>query len=1199
MPKTSIGSNSGVFSSDIIQCNAIFINGRRFIEYIQELIAEDQLEQGEIDDIRNLLTYLDTSALNQPWIINNDNRNAVLKTAIDLINTRLLYYDGTALSESWVVNNDNRNAILKTRIDGHDGDLTTLNNKTRYQTSVIGSNTAPKTPSTFNVSIGDREKRQLYLTTGTNFISSTNDSTNQATAGNYADNQINIVAQNGMISSIAHLNRIEAIDKIELTGFGGMGIQSSPNIIIGNKGAQIKIGSEDTPEVGSTNTIIQIGKRSITRNTETRLQGNIKIVDARFDELTTSPALTWTNLIALIPTNGLPLWVASAILTSIIPNYVYSDLWAMKGNLTKDGDVETITTPKMKGYTVYDSTVDIDILPKVQTFLAKGDISETTLLGNIRQQVFNGEILLRNNNILATNIDWALTDAMDKVNALKLSNNDVELIAGAGANNSQLRISNTTTNGKIRLRMGSLGLQSSAHDALSIYNDPAAGTSQVLIAGSNVATNYDTSSKLLVDHQNLTHGIKVTKASEALISRVNHNNINTPSLTLQSNWTGTTANTLYLNASNQLMYNGSAVGAGAGGGTSTGGIIFLLRGPTTNAIYTAANLTPQTLTAADSYTGLPQRSIKLTTYNSGTTYNIYRHRGAINKVTNPVIKGIWEYVINLSYSSNTSGSVFTDVYFYGDQNPGSVSVLRKDYAFQDQGGTGFIDVGGTTFTPYWFINKYQFQFVFTSVTFQLVNYRGGNMVFRCVLEDDSFTPLYTFPDITKTSNTGGTNLTVENLIFTAPSQQTITQAAGGFLFTGTKMRFKLTLVSGNSVSGNPVYYSQPSAASPNNISFLVPTGSYTTPLSLNVNNQTSLFFDTAAMRQYELTTPIEEFDLTVFESPNFEIRFNFIQPSGTTSNHFVEAFFNDGSLSHCHTALNITNAIPRLDQVCAVSSSTNNSIYFSNGSGLQNVSFITDTNSIPYAVKYINAGAGISITETANGIWSIASNTASGTTRNFRYFNNGIHVPKAVFNLGTPIDLRTHRVRGMIRAQLESPSGGQPTFQFPFLDFNNFHSYPTQTSTALEMNWITEICNGRTYPMYENSNYPARPLTHGRNANIAQIPTIGPQTGTAEIWFVTHFDITALYNNGFGNTQGLSCIGNHVMITKNLNSFADQYVMGDYHRHSQLGQAYSLSHIGFGSFTFYAANKGMQFCELNIEIIPYTPNTIQSSVGPV
>lgn len=1155
-------NNGGITNIDVLSVGALYVGGKRFRDIIKSLISEDVLEQQEIDDIRNILTYLNTTALNQPWIINNDNRNAVLKTAIDLITTRL---------------------------DG-------LDTKTQYQTSVQGSNTAPKSASTFNVTIGDREKRQLYLTTGTNFISSINDSTNQATAGNYSDNQINITAQNGMISSIAHLNRIEGIDKIELTGFGGMGIQSSPNIIIGNKGAQIKIGSEDTPEVGSTNTIIQIGKRSITRNTETQLRGNIKIVDARFDELTMSQAFTWTQFLSLISTSGMPAWVASFILTSTIPNYVYSDLWAMKGTATKDGDVETTTTPKMKGYTVYDSSVsDVDILPKVQTFIAKGDISETTLLGSIRQQVFNGEILLRNNNILATNINWALTDAMDRVNALKLSNNDVELIAGAGANNSQLRISNTTTNGRIRLRMGNDGLQANAHDALSIYNDPTAGTSQVLIAGSNVPTGYDTSSKLLVDHQNLTHGIKVTKANEALITRINHNNINAPSLTLQSNWTGAIQNTLYLNASNQLMYNGSAVGAGAGSTYSTGGIIYLLRGPATSAVYTAATLTTQLLTAGDTYTGLAQRSIKLTTYNSGTTYNLYTHRGAINKITNPVIKGIWEYVINVSYSANQAGSIYTDAYFTASETDApSGSFMFKAYAGADQSGTGFISVGGSTFTAYWFINSFQYQFSFTSVIFTLVQYRGSNCVFRCVLEDNAGTVLYTFPDITRTSNGSGTSVSSESLTFTAPSLQTLTQ---GFLSTATRMRWKLTLVSGTSVSGFSVYYNQSNAASPTNMAFQVPTGSFTTPMSLNINNQKALLFDTAAMREYELSIPIMEFDLTLFDAPKFDLRFNFIQPSGTTTSHFVEAFFNDGSLSHCHTALNITSQVPRLDEVMARSASTPTSMYFYNGAGIQNVASIADTLGIVYEVKNLVAGTGISLSQ-SSGIWTINTSSTSSATRAFRYFNNGSFVPKAVFNLGTPIDLRTNRVRGVIRAQIQ-PNDGIQAFHFPFLDFNNFHVYPTQTASNVEMNWITDIGNGNMANPIVEGYYGFRQHTYGRNANIAQISTIGTSVqNQPPTWFVTNFDITSLYNNGFGNNAGASCNGSFILISKNLNQQANQYYFGDYNRHSELGGSFNLTHIGFGSFTQFAANRGMSFCELSIEIIPHTPLTTQTGIGP-
>jgi len=112
-------NNGGITNIDVLSVGALYVGGKRFRDIIKSLISDDVLEQQEIDDIRNLLNYLNTTALNQPWIINNDNRNAVLKTAIDLINTRLQYLDTTALSQSWVINNDNRNAILKSRIDGH------------------------------------------------------------------------------------------------------------------------------------------------------------------------------------------------------------------------------------------------------------------------------------------------------------------------------------------------------------------------------------------------------------------------------------------------------------------------------------------------------------------------------------------------------------------------------------------------------------------------------------------------------------------------------------------------------------------------------------------------------------------------------------------------------------------------------------------------------------------------------------------------------------------------------------------------------------------------------------------------------------------------------------------------------------------------------------------------------------------------
>lgn len=848
-------TNALISRFNIIDCEAIYVGGKRLKDLLAELAAEDALEQQEIDELRNLLTYLDTTALTVPWIINNTNINSVLRTDI----------------------NNNSSSI------------TTLNTKTQYLTSVQGSNTAPRTASTFNVTIGDREKRQLYLTTGANFISSINDSTNQATAGNYSDNQINIAAQNGMITSIAHLNRIESIDKIEITGFGGMGIQSSPNIIIGNKGAQIKIGSEDTPEVGSTNTIIQIGKRSITRNTETQLRGNIKIVDSRFDELTTSPALTWTNLIALIPTNGLPLWVASAILTSVIPNYVYSDLWAMKGTVTKDGDVETITTPKMKGYTVYDSTVDIDLLPKVQTFLAKGDISETTLLGNIRQQVFNGEILLRNNNIVATNINWALTDAMDKVNALKLSNNDVELIAGAGANNSQLRISNTTTGGKIRLRMGNDGLQANAHDALAIYNDQA--SSQVLIAGSNVPSGYDTSSKLLVDHQNLTHGIKVTKAAETLITRINHNNINAPSLTLQSNWTGTTTNTLYLNASNQLMYNGSTVGGGGTVGATGAGAIFILNNPsnTTNTV--------PSLTMTTTYTSTPSTFIRRDTFNHSTVYGMGQFKSTyIESNSNAILQGTYEANLYGFLSSNQASSLFCKLYHIAERALITDYIIDKSASYSVNNNTTYYQSMKTKafIIP---TNEATFQinnFVVNQLTVAAGMGGGEPLTLRASLRNAAGTILGTAVDI----NFGGGPVITQDYTFNFNQTINITNT--------TNILFQVDII--DSMFGM-AQIRQLTSRGQNDINYKV-QGIFKNCIYDGTNDKTTLTANQTQLYSILLPLPANSYDITEFTGySKIQLEPFFIQTAtGSTAGHYFLLYAGDGTLSHLHSSINLSGS---------------------------------------------------------------------------------------------------------------------------------------------------------------------------------------------------------------------------------------------------------------------------------------------------
>jgi len=1130
MPRTTIGGHSGIFNADIIQCNAIFINGKRFIEFIQELISEDQLEQQEIDDIRNLLTYLDTTALNQPWIINNDNRNAVLKT----------------------------------RIDGHDSDLTTLNNKTRYQSSVIGSNTAPKSASTFNVTIGDRDKRQLYLTTGTNFISSINDSTNQATPGNYSDNQITLSAANGMITTTSHLNRIQASDTIEITGFGGMGVQSSPNIKIGNAGAQILIGSEDTPEIGQTNTVIKIGKRDVSRNTETQIRGNVLLADARFTDLTVSSALTWSNLIALIPTNGLPAWVVSAILTSVIPNYVFSDLWAMKGTVTKDGDVETILTPKMKGYTVYDPTVDISILPKVQTFLAKGDISETTLIGSIRQQVFNGEILLRNNNIVSTNIDWALTDAGDKCNYVKISNNDMEMALAGGANNSQMRITNCATGGKIRFRMGSAGLQSNAHDALSIFNDQA--TSQILVSNSNAPSGYDTTSKMLLDHNQLTNGLKIVNGSNSLITRVDHNNIFTPSLTLQSNWSGNTANTLYLNANNQLQFNGAPVGGLTG--AQGAGAIFILNNPNNET-----NQNPD-LTMTTSYTSAAAKFIRRETFNHSTVYPMGKFKSPyIDYNNNVILQGTYEANLYGLLVSNQASAIFCKLYHIAERTVNTDFIVDKStlYAGNNNQTTYFSMKTKPFIIPANEANFTTYSVIFPAIT--VIPFIGGGeqLTMRLTLRDNLGSILGAPSNI----NFNGNAPTI-TLDFNFPHNQVINISAT------TSVQFQVDLID-NTFGG--AQFRQPTSRSQTDMNYRL-QGIFKNCIYDGNNDRTTLAFNQVQQYSILLPMPAASYDISEFTQYNkIQLEPFFIQTgTGGTTGHSFSLYTGDNTLSHLHTSINLsapTAAIPTLAQIM------NNDLVSLGPPFNVNATRATqhlDMNSKTiynatvdgYFVKALTAGTNVSITGSSGNFTINSTATFTPDRRGFRYYNGGTAWPKINFNIGTAINLINKKVKGTLTANFVAGN-----VDYPLLIFNNLHVFPSSsgTNSTGETSMLHFIASDN--PM--GSTLKTIESLVQTNQNISRMASALDAYGSGN-YMQVNFEITYLYNRSQAIQRQLVCHGVSIISAKPQGTPPWQHVYSTFCRTSDLAGSSNLTHIGLSTYTQFSSTSGIREMSMDIEV---------------
>jgi hypothetical protein len=864
----------------------------------------------------------------------------------------------------------------------------------------------------------------------------------------------------------------------------------------------------------------------------------------------------------------------------------------MKGNITKDGDLETTTMPKMKGYTVYDSSVaDIDILPKVQTFLAKGDISSTQLKGSWRTQVFGGDILLRNGNVAPSSIDWSILDALDRTNALKISNGDVELIAGAGGNlnpdfspaPSQMRISNTTTNGKIRFRMGTDGLQSNAHDALAIYNDPSATTSQVLIAGNNLPTQYDTTSKLLVDHQFLNNGIKVTKQGEALITRINHNNINTPSLTLQTNWTGATANSLYLNANNQLQFNGAAVGGGGISGASGSGAIFLLNNPT-NLTNTSSVLTMTT-----TYTSVPSTFIRRETFIANTTYALCQFKSPyIDYNSNVILQGTYEANLYGLLLSNQASSIFCKLFHIAERTVGTDFLVDKTSLYSGNNNTTYyfsmkskaflIPANECTFT----INSV----VINQLTVGAGMGGGEPLTLRLSLKNNLGSTIGNAVDI----NFGGGAVITQDYTFAFNQVLNISGT--------TSVAFQIDII--DSMFGM-AQIRQITSRSQNDINYKF-TGVFKNCIYNGTNDKTTLTANQLQLYSILIPLPTNSYDISEFtQYSKIQLEPYFIQTgTGSTSGHSFSLYTGDNTLSHFHTSINLSAAgaatIPTLAQIMNNDLVALGAPYLVNATRAtqhldMNAKTIYNATIDGYNIKTLSAGSNISLSGSSGNFTIINTAPAAPERRGFRYYNNGVNVPKAVFNLGTPIDLRIFRVKATLRAQI-APYDTDAHFHFPFLDFNNFHVYPTQTGSNTEMNWITNIVQGNN-PLIEGG-FTFQPHTFGKNANIAQILSIG----TPAAWFITTFEIDCFWNGGNSTQRGISCQGTFTLVSKTGGQAVKQYQMGEYNRHSEVFGGTStptLTHIGFGSFTNFGSTRGMSFCELHIEIIPASNVTVQSS----
>lgn len=1121
-------NNGGITNIDVLSVGALYVGGQRFRDIIRSLISEDVLEQQEIDTIRNVLQFLNTASLSSAWVVNNDNRNAVLKTAIDLINTRLLhidttalsqtlilnndnrnavlktaidllntrllYFDGTALSENWILNNDNRNSVLKSAIDSLtssvgtvEGKVLTLEGKTRYITSTIGDNNAnPKTLSEHQIIIANAaHKKRILLSTFTSSpgffnISLTGDDGlgNPEQAGEdtwAAINRIDITNTYGNIEMTGRKIHIQG--KVEIGDFGENTTDRRP-INIGGSMARINIGSELTPKTGTgpgdpdTNdsTIITIGKLGNLKNTWTYLNGNIYTSDARFESLSATDVITWqtaASWAAGFVFSGVPYFLAWIGLSGV-PNYRYSDVVKMANNyltggLTKNKAIETSNDLAISKLSVIDtSVVSLNtafdaLLGRLcfQAFTIHGSHSIGSIIGKSNIYAGSGEVELRVDGGV---FDWGLKNA-GNTNRVLLTNTDVEVVQCNGTGGTG-RLKLVAGNGNIDFETANNGVRASTTKVMEIKSN------KQIVIGSNSAMVDDTY-KVIVDATTHTNGIKVAKNSDALL--LNPTNVSSKSLTLQTGYGGSITNALYLSESNQLMFNGSVVGSGTSSGA--GGIIYLLSGPTSDITYTAANLFLITYEMTATYLSRATTRIRFGTYTAGPSYNLFNHRGAIPRASsNPILKGSYELNPYITYngSGGANANWYADAYFYADSlgtlSPFETTLINKIYPLALQGGTSFQYVGSVGTTAFIPTNNNAFVLNIRQIRFPFIQIFGANLNFRCeIVDTDNSIVLYTFPILVLTSQNGGTITSQVDMTFDAGSVVKVDQ---GFLWIGTRFRFRLTLVSGSS----GCFFSQATAFNIANMAFDIPnfTGvNFTTSLSLNGANR-AILTNSSTQVVSSLTLPITDYDISIFSNPQFDLRFYFSQPSGSTNNHYVDFHFWDGSLSHIHTSINTAAAaIPGLASVMNNGNSAS-TILNMNGNGITNIPIggLAGSDGLSWNVRNIAAGTGISTTNSGNGTVTIAT-TSNITSVGLRY--GGPLTALVNFNMAQSYSLATNRVTG--RAQLFVTN----LFDYPVIRISGVGDIGSATNTNeqaySEHTYFQSPATNQDNPYNQASNY--------------------------------------------------------------------------------------------------------------------------------
>lgn len=1167
--------NDGIVDIPGINVSSVlYVKGKKFEEYISELVAGDQFEQGEIDEIRQIIQYLNTSGLTTEWVVGNNNINVELKTAITALETKLTRLDTSALTQSWVVDNDNRNATLKTRIDGNDTSIGALNTKTQYVTSSTGNNsTNPKLKSIFAVEVGDRDETQIHLqTTPINYVSVNSNVTDNTL------NNVTIASATGTVllsSKNIKLNPFNASDNIDI---GKYGSSNSGQINIGGSLSKINIGSVEDPIFATTigalgyndNTIITIGKRTTLKNTLTYLNGNINTGDSRFTSLSVTDVVTWETLaswLAGFTLSNAPYWLAYFAISGT-PNYRYSDVVKMANNyltggLTKNNSIETSNDLGLKKLTVIDTSVvglstAFDALLQrlcFQAFAVHGSHSIGSIWGQTDIYAGSGNVIMRCDGGA---IDWAFKNA-GNTNYVKVSNLDTEVVQcnGSGGNGT-LKLG--AFNGNIDMYVGTAGTQASGTKVIQVKS-----SKQVIIGDNNTQANrYDATSKLIIDHTNLANGLKVCKAS-GQTARLDHNNLSCQSFTFQDDYdiignNNVFEKTLYTTQNGaKLFYWGDQIYPPLNTNTTVGGgVTYLITNPTTTT-----NTVP-TITMSATYTSTSTQSIIRTGLTVGLTHQLATIKSDyIAMLGNSILSGVYEANLWATYTGNSPANLKAKLFYVGETTDISgFSLINKNYT--NSAGSGAIQAIKTKAIS---VPQTVFQGFFGNITgslsMDLLNVMfpsvavatSGTVNLGCTLKNNSGTVLYTFNSISSVSAGTSDRYFIS---LTSPTPTTINTE------NLTNFFFEIAITSGTGT------ISQASAKNANDANYTF-NGRVRYLLYDGLLNPTSLTQNSTNL--YALTLPVQTCDTTEFTTfSKIQCEIYFSQVSGSNANHQIALLFNDGNLSHIHT--NITPAgsagsTPTLASVLTTSNSAAGNEINMNNNAIRNISALIAVSGPSWTVRSLSSGTGINITNDGVGTYTI-ENTLF-TRYGARYA--GGNVGRVTFD-NINVNLATHRVTGVIQV------GADGSFDYPLIIFNNKYlsaGINTSSNANLTDEWA-QTANTFHGGQYVTGGHAGNPYYH---QDFSQSFCDRPIPDGNGHW-ILKFTIDLLRRHDSGEYGNAICTGEYNYYRNVSGNDVRPYYSyyGVFNRGSNI---ITITNIGIqGFFT----NNTIRYCTCNLIIEP-------------